>query len=122
MSGAMKHLKSHKKPWDYNLEYVPDARAEMLASGQFNRFYMAAICRRALADGEPSVIIYRAKQRRNPREESQLLEGTSRDANDLLNELRNNDLCLKCELSKINSGLSIDYEPLERLDFNDRME
>jgi hypothetical protein len=112
MAGAMKHLKPQKKPWNYTLEYVPGARVEMISVGQFNRFYMAAICRRALEDGETSVLVYRAKQRREPREESKLLEGTSRDANDLLQELRNKELCLKCEISKINSGLSIDYESL----------
>lgn len=110
MSGAMKHLKPKKKPWHYTSEYVPDARVEILATGQFNRFYMAAICRRALDDGETSVTIYRAKHKREPREESHLLEGTSRDANVLLQELRNKDLCLKCEVSRINSGLSVDYE------------
>jgi hypothetical protein len=112
MSGSMTHLKPQKKPWGYTLEYIPDRRIEILATGQFNRFYMAAICRRALEDGEMSVIVYRAKQKRNPRDESKILEGTSRDVNSLLQELRDKDLCLKCEISKINSGLSIDYESL----------
>lgn len=112
MAGAMKHLKPQKKPWDYTLEYEPDSSIGILATGQFNRFYMIAICRRALEDNEQFVIVYRAKQRREPREESQILEGTSRDANDLLQELRNKELCLKCEISRINSGLSLDYESL----------
>lgn len=110
MSGSMTHLKPQKKPWNYILEYVPDGRVEMLATGQFNRFYMAAICCRAIEDDEISVIVYRAKQKRNPREESQILEGTFRDANDLLQELRDQGRSLQCEISKINSGLSIDYE------------
>jgi hypothetical protein len=113
MAGGMTHLKPQKKPWNYTIEYMPDTRVEMLATGQFNRFYMAAICDRALEDGEISVSIYRAKHKRNPREDSQILEGTFRDPNDLLQELRNKDLCLKCEISRINSGLSIDYEAKE---------
>ena len=34
---------------------------EMLAEGEFNRFYIRAICVRAIEDGNADVIVYRAK-------------------------------------------------------------
>jgi hypothetical protein len=108
--GAMKNLETKAIPkGGYTIAHVPNRAMETFADGQFNRFYMAAICRRALEDGMSSVVIYRAKQRIEPRSESQLLEGNSRVAEVLLQELRSKDLSLKCDLLKPNSGLSIDY-------------
>ena len=109
-AGAMKHLETRTKPkGGYTIAHVPDTAAETMAEGQFNRFYMAAICRRALEDNMRSVRVYRAKQRGEPRSESRALEGTLRTADSLLKELRNKELSLKCDLLKPNSGLSIDY-------------
>jgi hypothetical protein len=88
---------------------VPDTAAETMADGQFNRFYMAAICCRALEDGVRTVRVYRAKYRGVPRLESQALVNTTRNADALLEELRSKELSLKCDLLKPNSGLSVDY-------------
>jgi hypothetical protein len=108
--GAMKDLETKSKPkGGYTVAHVPDRATETLADGQFNRFYMAAICRRAIEDGTTTVKIFRAKQRAEARSESLKLEGTSREVKGLLEELRIKDLSLKCELLKPNSGLSIDY-------------
>jgi len=110
VASAMKHLEQRTKPkGGYTVAHVPDTAAETMAEGQFNRFYMAAICRRAIEDGKTNVRVYRAKHRGEPRLESRALEGTSRDADTLLQELRSKDLSLRCELLKPNSGLSIDY-------------
>lgn len=110
LAGAMKHLETRAKPkGGYTVAHVPDTAAETMAEGQFNRFYMAALCRRTIEDGKESVRIYRAKHRGEIRLESRALEGTSRDANTLLQELRGKDLSLRCDLLKPNSGLSIDY-------------
>jgi len=109
-SGAMKHLEERAKPkGGYTVAHVPDTAAETMAEGQFNRFYMAAVCRRAIEDGNSNIRIYRAKRRGEPRPESKALEGTSRNANALLQELRSKGLSLKCDLLKPNSGLSIEY-------------
>lgn len=106
---AMKHLETRAKPkGGYTLAHVPDTAAETFAEGQFNRFYIAAICRRAIEDGHPSVQVYRAKQSDSPRPESVALEGISRDAASLLANVRNKDQSLKCDLLKPNSGLSVD--------------
>jgi hypothetical protein len=109
-AGAMEHLEPRTKPkGGYTLAHVPDIAAETLADSQFNRFYIAAICRRAIEDGKPSVRVYRAKLRGVPRRESVALEGSMKDAATLLREVRSRDLSLKCAFLKPNSGLSIDY-------------
>jgi hypothetical protein len=109
-NSAMKHLETRAKPsGGYTTAHVPDTAAETMAEGQFNRFYLAAICLRAIEDGQGNVRIYRARHRANPRPESHALEGTETDANMLLAEVRNKSQSLKCELLKPNSGLSIDY-------------
>jgi hypothetical protein len=107
MAGAMKHLEARAKPkGGYTLAHVPDTAAETLSEGQFNRFYIAAICRLAIEIGKPSIRIYRAKRRGEPRPESIALEGTTRNAESLLQQVRGKESSLKCDLLKPNSGLS----------------
>ncbi|MEI8172452.1 MAG: hypothetical protein WCH07_03080 [Deltaproteobacteria bacterium] len=109
-AGAMKHLETRAKPkGGYTVAHVPDTAAETMAEGQFNRFYMVAICRRAIEDDKSSVRVYRARHRSEPRPESKALESTERNATGLLQELRSKDRSLKCDLLKPNSGLSVDY-------------
>jgi hypothetical protein len=107
---AMKHLEMRAKPkGGYTVAHVPDTAAETMAEGQFNRFYMAAICCRAIEDAKSNVTVYRARQPNEPRPESRALEGSERDAASLLKELKSKEHSLKCDLLKPNSGLSIDY-------------
>lgn len=109
-AGAMKHLETRAKPkGGYTVAHVPDTAAETLADGQFNRFYIAAICRRAIEDSQSFIRVYRAKHRDDPRPESLALEGTTKNAATLLGEVRSKELSLKCALLKPNSGLSVDY-------------
>lgn len=108
---AMKHLETKAKPkGGYTVAHVPDTAAETMAEGQFNRFYIAAICRRAIEDGIDTVIVYRAKHRGEPRSESRALEGTTRSSKELLEEVRSRDRSLRCDLLKPNSGLSVDLK------------
>lgn len=108
--GAMKHFESRAKPkGGYTMAHVPDTAAETLADGQFNRYYIAAVCQRAAEDGVVTVTIHRAKDRWEPRAESIALEGTQCEAKSLLLEVRSRELSLKCALLKPNSGLSITY-------------
>ncbi|MCX7022085.1 MAG: hypothetical protein NTW26_07415 [bacterium] len=60
----------------------------MLAEGEFNRFYVRAICKRVLEQGLNVVIVYRGKEVSNPRPESELKIGTRIDAQSLLDDLR----------------------------------
>ncbi|MBU1220277.1 hypothetical protein KKF34_01260 [Myxococcota bacterium] len=63
---------------------------EMLAEGEFNRFYIRAICLRAIEDGIAELVVYRAKNVQNPRAESELKVGKSISAKALLDDLRKN--------------------------------
>jgi hypothetical protein len=67
---------------------VPITAADTMAEGEFNRFYIRGVCRRAIADGQSTVTIYRAKSVMNPRLESVQLEGQSINAQALLDDLR----------------------------------
>ena len=78
----------NKRQGGYAIAAVPVNAAEILAEGEFNRFYIRALARRALEDGIPELVVYRAKKARQPRPESELLVETSLPAKDLLEDLR----------------------------------
>ena len=61
---------------------------EMLAEGEFNRFYIRALCLRAIEDGIPEVIVYRAKAVQNARSESERKIGQRLPVEALLRDLR----------------------------------
>lgn len=67
---------------------VPVTAADTLAEGEFNRFYLRGLCRRALNAEEPEIEVYRAKEVRHPRPESTALVGRRLRAADLLRDLR----------------------------------
>lgn len=91
------------------LRKVAKNASEMLAEGEFNRFYIRAICRRAIDEGI-MVIAYRARESCNPRKESLALEGKEFDPGELLTDLRNSigvDAGLGLPPGP-NSGMSVD--------------
>lgn len=65
--------------------------ALMLAEGEFNRFYLRGLCRRAADEGRPTLTIYRGKAVGNPRQESEAKIGTQVPAAELLIALREGD-------------------------------
>lgn len=67
---------------------VPFTAAQTLAEGEFNRFYVRALCARALKGGAKEVEVYRAKDVSNARSESQAKIGMKVDAQKLLDDLR----------------------------------
>jgi hypothetical protein len=88
---------------------VPVTAAETLAEGEFNRFYIRALCLRASEDGVPHLIVYRAKQVENPRPASQARLDSEIDSAQLLADLRGNagvDTALGVPAGP-NSGLSV---------------
>ena len=92
----------------YSTVKVPVTAHETLSEGEFNRFYIRALCLRAIAE-ESSLIYYRAKQVANPRSETQARIGKLADAQSLLSELRINpgvDTALGLPPGP-NSGLSV---------------
>jgi hypothetical protein len=82
--------------------------ADMLAEGEFNRFYIRALCRRAIEDDIEVVIVHRAKVVENPRPESELKIGREIPARALLEDLRTNIGGLtKFGIPEPGSGLSV---------------
>jgi hypothetical protein len=87
-------LNSHEKPrWlrsgSFSKPPVMRSNAhEMLADGEFNRFYMRALCRRVIEDGIKSVVVYRAKEVSNPRSASEEVLGKHMAPESLLEDLR----------------------------------
>lgn len=82
---------------------------EMLAEGEFNRFYIRAVCLRAIEDGIAQVIVFRAKQVEHPRSESEAKIGHAVSAEQLLADLRVHpgvDTALRLPPGP-NSGLSV---------------
>ncbi|MGD1076673.1 MAG: hypothetical protein ABR903_11435, partial [Thermodesulfovibrionales bacterium] len=69
---------------------VPSNAPDMLAEGEFNRFYLRGLCLRAIRDNIPNLIIYRAKPVSNPRPESELTIGSAVAPQALLDDLRRN--------------------------------
>jgi len=82
---------------------------EMLAEGEFNRFYIRAICLRAIQQGVPEVVVYRAKIAEHARAESEQKIGQRISAEALLRDLRAHtgiDTALSLPPGP-NSGLSV---------------
>lgn len=83
---------AHRRKPDggYSIVTVPNNAAEMIAESEFNRYYIRALCRRALEDGVEELIVYRAKAVSEPRPASEELVETTVDAAALLQDLRQN--------------------------------
>lgn len=60
-----------------------------LAEGEFNRFYVRGLCRRAIEAQVSEVTVYRAKYVENPRSESEAKIGSRVDPKRLLDDVRN---------------------------------
>lgn len=84
---------------------VPPNANETLAEGEFNRYYIRALCRRAIDEGR-KVQVYRAKQVGTPRPESNQKVGQFMDHHALLADLRNN-VEPQLGLAVPNSGLTV---------------
>ena len=88
---------------------VPYDANETLADGEFNRFYITALCLKALENKNIKLVVYRAKSVSRPRPESQAKIGQVVNPQSLLNDLRSTvgiDTSLGLP-SGPNSGLSI---------------
>ena len=70
------------------LKEVPNNASETLAEGEFNRYYIRGVCRRAIDENIGEVEVYRGKPVKNPRPESQVKVGQRIKAAVLLEDLR----------------------------------
>jgi hypothetical protein len=68
---------------------VPANASQLFSEGEFNRFYIRALCIRAIEEGF-NIEVYRARSSTNPRPDSELLIGQSLDPEKLLIDLREN--------------------------------
>ncbi|VVO43522.1 hypothetical protein PS726_06203 [Pseudomonas fluorescens] len=84
---------------------------QMLAEGEFNRFFMRGICLKAIEIGAPAVVGYRARASQSPRRESLAIIGKRFDPSDFLDLLRS---AIGADTpfgypGSANSGLSVEF-------------
>lgn len=94
----------------YSIAATAENAAQVLAESEFNRYYIRALARRAIEDGIPELVIYRAKPVANPRPESEARIETALTPQELLEDLRRHTGDERPELgvpSGPNSGLSV---------------
>jgi hypothetical protein len=89
--GMINPTEERRKPTGgVSIAKVPETAPETLAEGEFNRFYIRGLCRRAIESNLSDLQIYRAKQVANPRLESEAKIGSKISAKQLLQDLRTN--------------------------------
>lgn len=87
---------------------IPKNANQVFAESEFNRFYIRALAKIAISTNR-SLTVYRAKQSKMPRSESETQIGKTIDSVNLLYDLRNNigtDTALGLPAG-LNSGLSV---------------
>lgn len=88
-TARLKQTTERKKPkGGYTTVRVPVTAPETLAEGEFNRYYARGLCKRAVEDGIAEVIVYRAKEVRQPRPESEAKIGAKYSPSVVLADLR----------------------------------
>jgi len=91
----------------YTIKHVPNTAAETMAEGQFNRFYILGLCKRARAENISQLEVYRARESVAPRRESQNLIGSKFSIDYIESQLLKTADSFKSPLVKPNSGLSL---------------
>ena len=86
---------------------VPQMAARMLAEGDFNKYYMRGVARRAIDEARQVVEVYRARLSHEPRRESEEMEGHRLPATEVLDQLRGGAATSPVRLGRPNSGLSV---------------
>lgn len=84
------YYQKRKPKGGYTQAKMPVTANATLCEGEFNRFYIRAVCLKAIALGRETVTVYRARPSDNPRPESIAIENKQFDANKILNDLRVN--------------------------------
>lgn len=83
---------------------IPSNAPEVLSDTEFNRYYMRAVCLKAIEAGV-NVTVYRARETSRPRPEHEELVGKALIASECLKALREGS----SELTAPNSGLSLTF-------------
>ena len=103
------------QPTHFNLTYsrqgksvkMPSNASTLLCQNEFNRYYIRALCLRAIGSNLENVQIYRARESSWSRPESEAKIGMSISAKDLLEDLRTSIGIEPKLFPEINSGLSV---------------
>ena len=104
----MKDFETARKPTGgYTTKHIPHTASETMADGQFNRFYILGLCKRARSEGITHLVVYRAKAVKDPRPESEALVGTSLSIDDIESQLKTKQASFKSPLVRPNSGLTV---------------
>jgi hypothetical protein len=101
------HYEKKKPKGGFTIAKVPVTAPTTCAEGEFNRFYIRALCRRVVDGGGGVVEVYRARESSWARPESEALIGAHLDAADLLEDLRSHIGEAPTLLPEVNSGLSV---------------
>lgn len=109
----MRELEGARTPRGaYTVKHIPEAAAaDTLAEGQFNRFYMLGLSRRARAEGIPALEVYRARETTTPRAQSKRLIGKRIAVDQVEDQLRDTKASLKSPLLRVRSGISLRLPP-----------
>ena len=108
VKGLMKDFEGAMTPsGGYTVKHTPHTAAETMAEGQFNRFYILGLCKRAKAENISDLEIYRAKKSDAPRSQSEALIGTKISTDDVEAQLLKTSDSFKSSLVKPNSGISM---------------
>jgi hypothetical protein len=105
----LRELEGGRSPQgSYLVKHIPqEAAAQTLAEGQFNRFYMLGLCRRAKAQGISHLEVYRARETSSPRPESEAMIGKLIPVDQAEDQLRDTKASLKSPLLHVRSGISL---------------
>jgi len=107
-SGSLKTQEPRTTKGITRLVTVPSNASDLLAQGEFNRYYNRGVCLAAIKRGQADVVVYRARHSENPRPESERLIGTTINAQALLDDLRRHPgEETDVGLPMVNSGLSV---------------
>jgi hypothetical protein len=89
----------------------PIDAVSIFAEGEFNRYYIRGLCKKAIAE-DKKLVIYRAKQVVNPRPDSPFKIGEEVNAKEVLEDLQND--IKRDRVNKVpsgpNSGLSVKFK------------
>lgn len=92
-SFGLENFNSHyprKTKTGFTQAKMPYNANSQLCGGEFNRFYIRAVCLKAINLGKKNITVYRARPSDNPRIESLKIEGKEFNAEELLKDLRTN--------------------------------
>jgi hypothetical protein len=90
----------HGKPTEAKVSRIAHRN---IGEAEFNRYYMRAICLKAIAEGIETVEVYRARPSANPRPDSP----DHKNANELLSHLRTTNISIEGSFPGPNSGRSV---------------